>query len=239
MFLYQLFQRLSRARGIAFYSTNNSPPDDQRANGQLDHDFCLCPIRDFENPSIVSSDLYQIKQIFHVRDPRDILVSQYFSYGWRHTEVGFTDGVQRYRDFVRQNSIDDYVLNQKSVVQPLKRRLSKLIHRPAEELKQVVRYEEMVTNFPAYLERVVQAFGFKMPGFHRARFAFRFRDEFKPDLNRDGHKRSVLPGDHLKKLQPETIERLNEIFADELRVLNYCVPDDQIEPATLVPQVAY
>lgn len=239
MFLYQLFQRLSRARGIAFYSTNNSPADDHLATAQRDHDFCLSPVRNFEDPPIVSSPEHRTRQIFHVRDPRDILVSQYFSYGWRHTEIGFTDGVQRYRDFVRQNSIDDYVLNQKSVVQPLKLRLSKLIDRPAQELKHVVHYEQMVLDFPAYLDRVLEAFEFKVPGLHRMRFAFRFRDEFKPDPHSDGHKRSVVPGDHLSKLKPETIEQLNLIFADELRVLNYRVGDAPTESTTQVYQYAH
>lgn len=221
MFLYQLFQRLARARGIAFYSPNNTPADDDLATQHLDHDFCVCPVRSFADPPILNSPRHRVKQIFHVRDPRDILVSQYFSYGWRHTEQGFTDGVQRYRDFVRENSIDDYVLNHKSVVEPLKRRLSQLISRNADDLNRVVRYEQMVLDFPTYLDQVIKVLEFRIPAIVRLRFAYRFRNEFKPDRTSNGHKRSVLPGDHTRKLQPKTIEALNEIFADELRALNY------------------
>lgn len=221
MFLYQLFQRLSRTQGIQFFSANNSPADENLAGQGFDHDFCLCPVRDFADPPFVSLGRHRIHQIFHVRDPRDILVSQYFSFGWRHTEDGFTDGIQRFRAFVRQNSIDDYVLNQKSVIGPLKERFAKLIHRPDLDLERVVQYEQMVLDFPAYLDQILRSFAFKAPALQRLRFAFRYRNEFRPDPTVGSHKRSVLPGDHAKQLKPETIQQLNKIFAPELNALNY------------------
>lgn len=221
MFLYQLFWRLSRARKVSFYSSNKERSDEHEICCDLDHDFCLCPIRDYSDlPSNLPS-MCRVKRIFHVRDPRDILVSQYFSYGWRHTEQGFDEKTQRQRNIIRASTIDEYVLNQNRVIGPLKERYADLIHRQPCELEQVVRYEEMVLDFPSYLERVIEAFDFRSPALVKARFAFRYRNEFQPDQKNDGHKRSVVPGDYLRKLQPATIDRLNQIFQPELRTLGY------------------
>ncbi len=221
MFLYQLFQRLARARKIEFYSSNHATPNDQFVTPEIDHDFCLCPIRTFaDGPTCFGSHL-RIKRIFHVRDPRDVLVSQYFSYGWRHTEEGFNPGRQRQRESIRSMSIDEYVLNQKSVVQPLKRNYADLIHRQPYALRSVVRYEQMVLDFPSWLERVLAPFEFRMPGIVKTRFAFRYRNEFQAESDPRAHKRNVLPGDYLRRLQPQTIDQLNAIFEPELRALKY------------------
>ena len=220
MFLYQLFQRLSKTRKIGFYSENNSPPNKHLAFQKPTEDFCLCPVRDYAD-TVGLPENYDVKRIFHVRDPRDILVSQYFSFGWRHTHQGLPDNVQRFRDFVRRNTIDEYVLHENAVVPPLKEMFADLINRPPQELEHVVYYEEMVLSFPKYLSKVVAAFNFPFPSLPIARYATRYRNEFKPDKANDGHKRSVLPGDHVRKLRPETIAKLNEIFAPELKALNY------------------
>ena len=221
MFLYQLFRRLSRARRIAFYSGNHEEPNDHLITRETDQDFCLCPIRDFNNSPECLSPTYCVERIFHVRDPRDILVSQYYSFGWRHTEEGFTDGTQRQREFIQNLSIDDYVLNQQSVLRPLKQRFADLTTRDPAELTNLVRYEQMVLDWPNYLASVMKPFGFHLKSLTKLRFAFRYRNEFKPDTNPTGHKRSVTPGDYLRQLKPETIHQLNEILEPELRVLGY------------------
>lgn len=221
MFLYQLFYRLARARKIQYYSSNHEQPNDHLITEQTDHDLCLCPIRSYADEPACLNESFRIRRIFHVRDPRDILVSQYYSYGWRHSEEGFESGRQRQRTSIQSMEIDDYVLQQQAVIGPLKKRFADLIHRQPYELANVVRYEQMVLNFPEWLEQVVKPFEFKVPSLVKARFAFRYRNEFQPDNNPNSHKRNVLPGDHRRRLKPETIERLNLIFEPELRALKY------------------
>ena len=221
MFLYQLFQRLARTRKIRFYSSNHVEADDHLIQADIDHDFCVCPVRSYDDGPIAFSDNVRIKRIFHVRDPRDILVSQYYSYGWRHSDNEFNRGRRRQRQHIQAMSIDEYVVRQQSVVRPLKKRFADLIHRQPYELRAVVRYEQMVLDFPAWLETVMSVFEFRLPGLVKARFAFRYRSEFQPDDKPGSHKRSVLPGDYLRHLQPETIRSLNEMFAPELHALKY------------------
>lgn len=230
VFLYQLFQRLARARKIESYSSNHAQPNDHLVTASMDHDFCLCPIRNYSDHPAALPQRLQIKRIFHVRDPRDTLVSQYFSYGWRHTEEGFHPGRHRQRDLIQSIGIDDYVLHQQGVIGPLKKRYADLIHRPISELQNVVTYEQMVTDFPSWLEKVIRPFEFRFPSLIKKRFAFRYRNEFRPDPNPASHKRNITPGDYLKKLKPETISKLNEIFEPELRTLNYSL-DDSLQKA--------
>jgi hypothetical protein len=230
MFLYQLFQRLARVRRIAFYSSNHSQPNDHLVTPDIDHDFCLCPVRSYGNLPSGWDGRIRIKRIFHVRDPRDTLVSQYYSYGWRHTAEGFNRGRQRQRESIRSMTIDQYVLNQQAVVRPLKRRYADLIHRQPYELRNVVHYEQMVLDFPGWLDKVLAPFEFRMPGLIKKRFAIRYRNEFQPDGDPAGHKRSVIPGDYLRRLRPETIEQLNELLQPELRALKY--------PVRQLPQAA-
>ena len=221
MFLYQLFRRLCRQRRIAYYSGNHEQPTDHLVTPEIDHDFCLCPIRSFGDAPFPFTAGQQIRRIFHVRDPRDILVSQYFSYGWRHSDLEFNPGRHRQRESIQEMSIDDYVLDEAHAIHPMKLRLRDLIDRDDVELRQVVKYEEMVTDFPSWLARVMQPFEFRFPRLVKTRFALRYRNEFRPDSNPNSHKRSVYPGDYLRRLQPATIERLNELLEFELRVLNY------------------
>jgi hypothetical protein len=48
------------------------------------------------------------------------------------------------------------------------------------------------------------------------------KDEFTVDQEDIySNKRQVTPGDHRRKLKPETIEHLNQVFADILQALNY------------------
>lgn len=225
MFLYQLCHRLSRARRIAYYSSNHEKPNDHLITADIDHDFCLCPIRSYANEPFPFSNNVRIKRIFHVRDPRDILVSQYYSYGWLHTAEGFNCGRRRQRESIQSMSIDEYVLQQQAVVRPLKKQFADLIHRQPYELRNVVRYEQMVLDFPAWLDKVLSVFEFRMSGIVKARFAFRYRNEFQPDDNPGSHKRSVVPGDYLRHLQPQTIDRLNLLFEPELRALKYSSDD--------------
>ena len=46
--------------------------------------------------------------------------------------------------------------------------------------------------------------------------------------NKAAHVRKATPGDHLEKLKPETIERLNAIFAEELAYFDY--PEKAVAP---------
>ena len=73
----------------------------------------------------------------------------------------------------------------------------------------------MVTDFPVWLDKIISYL--KLENYEQVRgqllseadFTVKKEDKFS-------HKRSVQPGDHRRKLQPETIANLNEEYAEIL-----------------------
>ena len=222
MFLYHFFKRLAAQQQFEFFSTNNDPPNEPAEDTTLPARFCCCPLRTFEFDSsfTISDDLFRI---FHVRDPRDMLVSEYFSFGWSHpTTASEGAGLSKRRKEIQQMSIDDYVVNQpKFSNRPLDKKFRPLVTRKLEPNSEIlVKYETMVTRFPAWVAKVIQPFGFRIPRFAAAKLAWRYRNEFKPS-GKGTHKRTITPGDFRNQLQPRTIQILNDRFEDVLEKFAY------------------
>jgi hypothetical protein len=84
----------------------------------------------------------------------------------------------------------------------------------------VVKYEHMVRDFPAWLDQILQFWG--LPKRTRTvAWLLRKADFTVSREDPNSHKRQVQPGDHRRKLKPETIRLLDEIFADVLDALDY------------------
>lgn len=223
MFLFEFFGNLSRERGFEFYSANSDPPrefDGQTASLNL----CCCPIRTFEVEPVADSNLRQ-RRIFHVRDPRDMLVSEYFSFGWRH-EAENPDLSQR-RLSIQEMTVDQYALQQpefsrwslEQKFRPLLERISSGVSSQQHDI--VVKYETMVTQFPSWVAEVIKPFEFRLPRIAVGRLAWKYRNDFRPSTEPGAHKRRIIPGDFRDKLKPETIRKLNERFADVLQAFDY------------------
>ena len=221
MFLYQLMYRLCRERGIRFFSANHPEPNDQLVTPELDFDFCVGPIRTFETNTFDISARHRICRLFQVRDPRDVLVSQFHSLGWRHTDEGFNSTQRANRATIQQLTIDEYVLDSRLAIQPLVARYDQLMKYQPSDSDQIIQYEQMVTDFPGWLAKVVQAFGFSSPGWICRKYTFKYRNEFQPDPDPASHKRSVVPGGYIDSLQRQTIERLDEQLAPVLKAFDY------------------
>lgn len=221
MFLYQLMYRLCRERGIRFFSANHPERNDHLVTPQINLSFCLGPIRTFDTRTFDISPRHRIHRLFQVRDPRDVLVSQFHSLGWRHTDEGFDSTQRANRATIQQMTIDEYVLDSKLAINPLVARYEQLMKYQLSDTEQVVHYEQMVTDFPGWLEKVVQPFGFSSPGWICRKYAFKYRNEFQPDPDPASHKRSVIPGGYKDSLQRQTIEQLDEQLAPVLKAFDY------------------
>lgn len=228
MFLYELMFRLSREKGIRMFSANHPEPDDHLLAGHdlSDQSFCLGPQRDFRREPEGFPESIEIRRIFQLRDPRDILVSQYYSFGWSHTENHFDEDAREIREQIQRMTIDEYVLDESHALRRMRNHLKPLLRVPPEEADVVVHYEQMVTDFKGWLSRFIIPFRFKRFGVRSqriitARYAFRYRNEFRPDTRPNSHKRSVLPGDHQRRLKPGTIIKLNEELEEFLQRFGY------------------
>lgn len=220
MFLFNFFKHLSRVRDATMLSSNHSPASDYRSitDVQSLHSVsagkqvvCRCPIRTFELKQFQVPDVNQ-HRIFHLRDPRDMIVSEYFSFGWIHADDD--DLLEARRREIQQMSIDDYVIGQsEQSTWPLEKKYLPLINYNFDPQREtVVKYNQMVTNFPRWCAKVVAAYGFRFPKLLTLRLAWRYRNEFKTSAESMQHKRRITPGDFREKLKPETIKILNRRF---------------------------
>lgn len=221
MFLFNFFGSLAKQYDFDFYSANNEPANEDDLPKANQRDFCRCPIRTFETVDSAMESGSRRQLIFHVRDPRDILVSEYFSIGWIHPTQG-TD-LDRRRETFQKMSIDEYVLNQSEKSSwPLREKFEPLLRREFNpEFETLVTYETMVTNFQRWAEQVLRPFGIRFPRLAAIKLAWRYRNEFKVASESMTHKRRIAPGDHRDKLKPATIEALNQRFEPILKRFGY------------------
>lgn len=226
MFLYRLFKNLANEKEIYFYSKNNQPSNRKEIDENIEDSFCLGPERNFNINQYHFNKIDRVTHVFQVRDPRDILVSQYFSFGWLHKLKAGDDKTER--ELIQSISIDEYVLKAAtdSTLHNLLDRYTPIleISRSNAPNAVIVRYEDMVLRFKDWLPKIIDVFDFH-PVRSRvllAKYLFKYRHSFKPPKTEaQAHKRKITPGDHKDKLKAGTIEELNHIFADILREYNY------------------
>jgi hypothetical protein len=230
MFLYQLWRELCKAKGIRYFSKNNVPPDDEELSSEVSENFCIGPIRDKDMIKIDFPKIDKIYCIIQLRDPRDILVSEYFSFGWSHPieNAEKRDGdfehanpadMPFYRDSIKKMSIEEYALKRAG---NLKERYNKLLSlAKRKDIECIfVRYEEMVTSFETWLVKILLPFddtNTLLRKMHK-KYEKEFSIEKEDIMN---HKRKIIPQDYKEKLNTSTVYELNKIFQEILTELNY------------------
>jgi hypothetical protein len=199
---------------------------------------CFGPIRLRKESPCVPDDLDRYSVVAHMRDPRDVLTSLFFSHTYSHNRGIFDLGDEARRTW-EADGIDRYVLDRAvHGEEDFRGRYDVFCSQLAgRENVLVLRYEDLVSDYRTWLAQFLTVFSDwadddAPPGSERTsrrslaavhrRFYDKFQDEFTvpaEDIHR--HKRQVTPGDHRRKLKPETIEKLNAIFADVLHLLGY------------------
>lgn len=230
MFIYEISKSLASRIGLPFFSPNGESPLDLYRT-LVEPTILLArgvyaPIR----AAVEVPDPQGAAIVVHLRDPRDALVSLFYSYCFGH--VGQVPGGSGFRAAVAERGIDQFVLEcALSKTNPLQslnpkeqdtwelvgnfrdryHRLLALADRWPEQVT-VVHYETMVTRFAEWLRPFAGAFGVR----DEQTIAELVREfgRTKPPAVEDpySHRRRVLPGDYLEKLRPETIEVLTREF---------------------------
>jgi hypothetical protein len=215
MFIFKLCGALAKEKGIALHSINGLPhsPHYDYSKGRP-FSFttgCFSPLR-FYCPVPAS-----FKTILHLRDPRDMMTSFYYSAAYSH-ELNSPENVDNRADALRMG-IDDYVLDRSDLVKERYEQYECIL-----DSSVFVRYEEMVTDFESWLRKFIVPFEFGQPDAVVAKFCKMFEHEFdvsSEDIYR--HKRQVLPGDHRVKLKPETIKELTDKFSKVLKLYGWMI----------------
>jgi hypothetical protein len=172
----------------------------------------------FLSPQILLRDK---KTVLLVRDPRDALVSEYYSFGGKHLSHRLPDkNKEAFLDRVKANAdldIDAYVLWTAG------NHLKKLMmYQSSLDFSLVLlrHYEEIYFDKRTFLTDIFAHFGVSVPIEVIEKVAA--QNDIRPakeDISK--HIRKGTPGDHREKLRYETIAKLNNIFRDICRFYGY------------------
>ncbi|MFY0643438.1 MAG: sulfotransferase domain-containing protein [Bacteroidia bacterium] len=158
------------------------------------------------------------KLLIMIRDPRDIIVSSYYSFGFNH-RLSPNPVIARFqqnrREQIQQKSIDEYAIE--SAITHLEHfnTIQKLLDQCPNAV--LLRYEDLIDNFEHFANRLQTHLKLSQKTLTELYHKSRPRDE--EDLS--AHKRSGMVGDYKNKLKPETIHVLNQHFQDHLKRHGY------------------
>lgn len=181
--------------------------------GNLHLGFRSFPGNIAEHPAFVGA-----RKVFMFRDPRDALVSQYFSDAFSHRlpETG-AEAFARKRAEARATPIDAFVLGKARNLDRVLLAFRPLLDDP---LCLVLRYEACVLEKRAMIARILAHFGWRCPEAELAALLAEV-DEVPSEEDPRRFVRRVIPGDHREKLSPGTIARLEAILAPSMRAFGY------------------
>ncbi len=201
-------------------------------------DGCFGPIRAGVADPAIPDDIAAYSVILHLRDPRDVLTSLYYShvYSHRRKEGRFNPSDEQRKQW-EEEGVDAYALKNVGIYKSrYEILLSALLGRDNVIL---LKYEDMVADYPTWLHGFLSGFSHlplpprrtlgilksanSLESVHE-RLYKKYREDFVPP-EEDVHKhiRQLMPGDHERKLNPETIAALNSDLSDILRQLNYAI----------------
>ncbi|WP_417488825.1 sulfotransferase domain-containing protein [Maricaulis sp.] len=166
-------------------------------------------------------DFEDSQVVLHLRDPRDVLVSLFFSHKYSHSRS--SEGFNPSSDLLSEidKGIDNYVLfRAPQYLERYKFYIDKMLDKDNVTFS---KYEEMVLDFEGWLPKFLEPFPLRDRKAFIATQMKKRAAQFVLDGTEDvtAHKRKAVPGDHKEKLTPETIAKLNGIFAGPLARLEY------------------
>lgn len=234
-FLVHFLRRYSELTASEFYSVNDEKTRElikektwayilDNYSKSISKTTVYGPIRiDDSNPTFPDK-IDGFCNIVHLRDPRDVLTSHFFSVVFSHPtrKNGFNLAKSK-RDELGEQGIDNYVLDKSKI---FKRRYEGILNKLYNKYSTFVTYEQLVTDFPGWLNLVMSAiYGDNIIAEIQNRLLNDFNHHFSvPGEDIFRHKRKIIPGDHKEKLKKETISKLNDIFKNELETLQNVYP---------------
>jgi Sulfotransferase domain len=167
------------------------------------------------------SPLFRVgRKLLLVRDPRDALVSEYFSSAYSHSipDAGESrDEMLALRERSLRTTIDDYVLQS---ARTLKRTLREYMIFTKDPNCRWFRYEDIIFDKARFIDDVCGFFGWTIADRDRANI-LGWADVRPSEERPTEFVRRVTPGDHREKLKPGVVHRLNKMFAEELAHFGY------------------
>lgn len=162
--------------------------------------------------------LQEMKAVVVLRDPRDVLVSRYYSEKFNHVRLD-----KRFREHcekIEKMSLDEFVIAYKEDVKSHYSFYLENLDALSNAL--IISYEEMISDFHGFLKKLNDYLDLgKSDEFIRSISAKESFEVQAEDVY--SHKRSVQPRNFEKKLSAETIGELNECFGQILSEFKWAV----------------
>lgn len=169
-------------------------------------------------------DLENYRIVLVLRDPRDVLVSSYFSVAFSHVAPGKESGKRKeffeMRARAQASAIDEYVLAESDRTLANYERYKRLLTERYPGAY-VTQYEHMTADFAGWLKALLEYCELDVPVSLFTKLVQEHDAKRPRQENVQQHTRKGRPGDYLEKLQPVTITQLNHKFAAILDAYGY------------------
>ena len=178
-------------------------------------------------PTILRKErlFYEAPRLLFIRDPRDALVSEYFSNRATHmlpnsTGEKYDDNsrlMEKLRDDALKTSIDEFVLDRAPFFEATAKHLYPEI---LAKTALVLKYEDYIFSKLELVKIVAHHCGLIVS--QNAMQVIANEIDLRPPVeNPNEFVRRVTPGDHKEKLSPATISKLNTILSTVLLTFGY------------------
>jgi hypothetical protein len=230
MFLFEYFKDVAEYSGVKFYSDNLNNLGDFNTR-DTNETFILSPYRvtpsDFHGPitkakQLLTNNLSDTVYIVHVRNPIDILVSEYYSFGFMHKVSEKNKvGLEEIRKYVKDHTIDEYCIKRARDTSLKYGELYKLIEKNIDNPNYVFSsYSEMKNDYKAWNKKIASIMNLDQS--QKRHLYSKYKEQFllKPLDNTDviTHKvnRHIRDGSvkqYLEQLTPDTVNTLKQMFS--------------------------
>jgi uncharacterized protein YukE len=156
--------------------------------------------------------------IFLIRDPRDIIVSSYYSFGYTHefsTVKEIEEQQRQIRELIRRKTIDAFALEMANATLNHFHTIDRLSQACNRGI--VLKYEDMIDNWEKFSSGLTKYLDI---GRKTLRHTYK---QTRPLENESetGFRRSGKPGGYRDKLLASTVDALNNIFAPVFTRFHY------------------
>jgi hypothetical protein len=165
------------------------------------------------------------RKILLVRDPRDALVSEYFSNAFSHSlpsENAERSIIAEQRAIAQKTPIAEYVLDRARQFDTTFKGYIPLVHDPK---LLVIRYEDVIFDKAKWIGIVANHFGWTVSA-ELAKGILSWADVRPASEDPRAFVRKVAPGDHKEKLSSDVITKLNAQLSPIWQDLGYYLSDE-------------
>lgn len=156
--------------------------------------------------------------VFLVRDPRDIIVSAYYSFGYTHgisKSKAISKIQEQRRNAIQSKTIDEYALTTAPTILSNFEVLGKLADACSRNV--VLKYEDMISNWDHFASGLTKYIDINQSVLAQIYEKSRLQEK----ENKESHRRSGQAEQFRRELKEDTIITINELFSDVLTRLDY------------------